>query len=376
MLDSDIKTTLTRLKSTKIYGNLYDGIDDVHDFTQIPFLDESRIRNADFGSLKKEDKGLYVYFTSGTTSKPKAIYYNADSIEYATEYLKWFCEIEGIAEKERVVVLMDQYFWGVGYFTTQGHVRAGNTVIPIDTDLPREVIGDLIKASHPTVISSLPSVLIELKDVLRSPDVKILETTGELLAKQTRREIETYFNAEIFDAYGLTEGIIGVECRFHDGYHFLPNKAYLEIIDLETDKVLQEDKWGELAITTFSHAVTPITRYKTKDICKISQKKCPCGDKSPRVWVKGRNQETILLHEGSELAVKDLEAIISKVYGKLIKHKIDFQKEGSTTILRIWTIDTDAEKTKLMKSKIVNFNYETMHLSKRNKLRVVINGEV
>lgn len=367
--DKHLNDLVREAKKTALYKELYKGIDDTSEFSKLPFLLPSYLKQVGPEYFAELNQALCVYFTSGTTSEPKAMYRSLGDIDYATEYVKWFCEIESIAGNERVAVFMDQSFWGVGYFTLTGHAKAGNAVIPIDNDLPKEVIADLIHASRPTVISSLPSVLIDFKDALTCPSVRVIETTGEPLTGEMRKEIEEHYNAEIYDAYGLTEGIVGVECSLHDGYHFNPDNVLLELIDAHTDNY--GEQWGELILTVLNISPVPIIRYKTGDICRISYDTCSCGHSFPRIWIKGRKEHTILLAEGTRVPEKDIEDIIFDVCCTSVRYEINMHQNDSQAVLEI-TLDTENVKTDEIISRVQNLNYETLYLTKRNKLKVII----
>jgi phenylacetate-coenzyme A ligase PaaK-like adenylate-forming protein len=78
------------------------------EFINLPFMKEvdlSKVNN----SLASLD-GNCVYFTSGTTGKPKAVYYTKADINFAKRYISWMCKIEEIPKGSTVAVLMDQSF--------------------------------------------------------------------------------------------------------------------------------------------------------------------------------------------------------------------------------------------------------------------------
>jgi phenylacetate-CoA ligase len=54
--------------------------------------------------------------------------------------------------------------------------------------------------------------------------------------------------------------------------HFLA-----EIIDPDTGEVLPEGSKGELVFTALDKEAFPLLRYRTRDICVLSRKKCSCG---------------------------------------------------------------------------------------------------
>ncbi len=370
MLDSKIKRIIKVAKKKEPYRSLYKEIGHVKSISEIPFLEETNFSKFNSPASSKET-GFCVYFTSGTTGNPKSIYHGLKEAEYISEYIKWICEVEGACKGERVAVLLGQSFWGAGYFTVHGHIKAKNSVIPIDTGLSKESIAKLINVFQPTVISSTPSFLMEIKKLLPKTKLKIIETTGEKLEIKTRKELEKHFHAEVFDAYGLTEGIIGTECKMHDGYHYHSQKLFLEIINPNTSALVNENKWGELVMTVLcDEAVTPIIRYKTGDICKISYKKCPCGLTFPRVWIKGRKNKIISLHEGGSIEFQKIKDVVCKLLGKDNFIRINVVKNKKETIIEVILKEINKDKIELAKKAVHNINYETIYLSKKGLFKV------
>ncbi len=371
MLDDKINQMINNVRKVVPYNKLYGKLSEKTEFIDIPFLEDCHISGIEFESLNKNQKNVCAYFTSGTTSDPKAVYHNNNEANYLIDYLKWFCKMEGISGRERVAVLMGQSFWGAGYFTVQGHIKSGNMVMPVDSGLSKEKIGELIRIFQPTVISSTPSFLLGLKDALKGVNVKIIETTGEMMDKKMRKNIENIYNAEVYDAYGLTEGLIGTECLCHDGYHFQPNKVYLEIIKSDTGEILGDEKWGELVMTVLCNSIMPIIRYKTKDLCKISRTKCKCGNKYPRIWIRGRKEKSIPLYEGAKVALKDVEGVMFEVYGKSAEFTINVKTNKNRSTMRINIKDCNIKRKKLAIEKISAVNYETLYLTETGKLQII-----
>jgi len=367
MKNNIYKKIIDEFNNNKFYQSRFNQMQ-VNDFLDIPTIDPKDVMDLYYSRNQKDST---VFFTSGTTGDPKSIYYGKGDINYFTEYIKWFCEIEKIQGGEVVLILMDQSFWGVGYITGLGHIKAGNTIVPIDNDLPKEKLVDIIESVKPTVISSLPSVLIEVGDVINNYKFKVVETTGEKLTEDDRLTIEKIYGGEVFDAYGLTEAVIGVECEKHDGYHYNNDKLFLEIIDSDNNS-LDEDSCGELIITTINSDSSPIIRYRSGDRCKISSKKCSCGSQYPKIWIEGRIKPTLLLHEGYKIEVSEVKDLVNKVKDNIFVssnvEKINESKYLLTIILD--DIISDDEK-RLIKDEFVNYSYELMHMLRNSKLEII-----
>lgn len=362
-----IKKAVSYIKDHGIYGDLYGHVSLGSNFFDLPFLDQSYIKNIKINN----NKNYTVYFSGGTTSKPKAIIYTKDDFKIINNYLKWFNEVEGIKNKERVLVFMDQFFWGIGHLTYGGHVFAGNCVIPVDTDLPKSVMKLIVGSTKPTIISSLPSILIENKDVLAYDSVRLIETTGETLSTNDRKIIQDYYNAEVYDSYGLTESLIGVECPEHDGYHYLEEMVKLDVIDAKRN-FLFKGMAGELVVTSFFHKLMPIIKYRTGDRCCLMSDPCKCGLVSPRVKFLGRIEKGYELDEGYEFLHKDLLQIIRNVDLCIEIRNIFVEKSPGFYNLVIELFGSDDFHSSMIKQKIASFNQEIAFMVKRNKLKIII----
>ena len=98
--------------------------------------------------------------------------------------------------------------------------------------------------------------------------------------------------------------------------HINEDHFYAEIIDPETGEVLPEGSKGELVFTSLDKEAFPLLRYRTRDICVLSRKKCSCGRTlikmakpmgrtDDMLIIRGVNVfpsqiETVLLNEGYE----------------------------------------------------------------------------
>ena len=50
-----------------------------------------------------------------------------------------------------------------------------------------------------------------------------------------------------------------------------------EVINPKTGEVLPDGEKGELVFTSITKEAFPLLRYRTRDICILSRKKCSCG---------------------------------------------------------------------------------------------------
>lgn len=92
--------------------------------------------------------------------------------------------------------------------------------------------------------------------------------------------IETVWEAECFDRYGMTEAsCIATECTAHSGgMHILEEDLVVEAIDPGGSNQVDNGQMGELVITNTSRADRAIVRYRTGDMARLTRDfDCPCG---------------------------------------------------------------------------------------------------
>jgi len=337
----------------------------------LPFTDEFSLEVKINELLFNFENDIRVYFTSGTTQKPKALYFDSKDIGNVAEYLRWFCEVENIAGGERVAVLMDHSFWGTGHLTSLGHIAAGNSVIPVDLR-SREAIAEVFNTVSPTVVSTLPSKLEEFVDVIPKENLKVLETTGEPMTKKQRIVLEKMYDAEIYDAYGLTEGVVGVECQAHDGYHYREDKAYIEIKSFNSDKIIADGRVGEIILTNLTCHTQPIIRYRTRDAGKIVRGQCVCGRTEPRLMLQGRVGKAHSLIDGAKIGEKNMQSIMQETLGFVPEYKIRVNVKKGIATIDINTDKISTAKAREIIGKISEVNFDVFNLVKTRQLKFLI----
>src|SRR6185436_4989858 len=138
---------------------------------------------------------------------------------------------------------------------------------------------------RPTVLiakpSQLPRLAIALQEagiVTASAGIEKLIFTGEAVSAAARDELQTVWNAEAFDRYGLTEaGSVAGECQSH-GMHVLEGEFIAEVLDSRTEEPVPDGHLGELVLTTLGRISRPIVRYRTGDFVRlVREHQCPCG---------------------------------------------------------------------------------------------------
>jgi phenylacetate-CoA ligase len=148
----------------------------------------------------------------------------------------------------------------------------------------------------PNIMMTTPSWSVNIAEAaeeagfdLASLNLKKMWLTGEGCCDSFRKRVEKTWGTKVNTYYGSLEcGGIGIECDYHAGYHLMQGHVITEIVDPETDEVLEPGEIGEIVVTCLLRFDTPLIRYRTRDVGYIDTTPCECGSTSPRLFLRGR----------------------------------------------------------------------------------------
>ena len=87
--------------------------------------------------------------------------------------------------------------------------------------------------------------------------------------------------------------------------HFLA-----EIVDPDTLEPLPEGEKGELVFTALDKEAFPLLRYRTRDICVLSRKKCSCGRTLIKMAKPMGRSDDMLIIRGVNVFPSQIEAVL------------------------------------------------------------------
>ena len=300
------------------------GIEDLH---KLPFLTKADLRDAyPYGLLAKPlEECVRIHSTSGTTGKRVVAFYTQNDVDLWED-----CCARAIVAVGGTKEDVCQVAYGYGLFTGGsglhgGSHKVGCLTLPMssgNTERQIQFMTDL----GATILCCTPSYAAYIGETLKEmgygPDDIPLKAGifgAEPWTEEMRRGIEATLGIKAYDIYGLTETTgpgVAFECSEQTGMHINEDHFYAEIIDPETGEVLPEGSKGELVFTSLDKEAFPLLRYRTRDICVLSRKKCSCGRTlikmakpmgrtDDMLIIRGVNVfpsqiETVLLNEGYE----------------------------------------------------------------------------
>ena len=296
------------------------GVEDLH---KLPFLTKADLRDQyPYGLLAKPlSDCVRIQSTSGTTGRRVVAFYTQNDVNLWEECCARAITAVG-GTKEDVC----QVAYGYGLFTggpglNGGSHKVGCLTLPMssgNTDRQIQFMMDL----GATILCCTPSYAAYIGEALKEMGYKPEDNKlkagifgAEPWTEEMRRDIEKSLGIKAYDIYGLTETTgpgVSFECEEQTGMHINEDHFIAEIIDPETGEVLPEGEKGELVFTSITKEAFPLLRYRTRDICVLSRKKCSCG----RTLVKmskpmGRSDDMMIIR-GVNVFPSQIEAVLLK----------------------------------------------------------------
>ncbi len=301
-------------------------INNLADLKYLPFLTKQDFRdNYPFGLLAVPMRDVVrIQSSSGTTGKPTVAGYTQHDIENWAELMARALTGAG-ATADSII----QITWGYGLFTggLGGHYGAekiGAAVLPASGGNTRRQVM-LMHDYGTTLLGCTPSyalVMYEefLKSGLDRSEFKFKSGLfgAEPWSENMRKEIESKWEIDAYDVYGMTELIgpgVASECACKQGLHLAEDHFLAEIIDPDSGAVLPYGERGELVITSLTKQALPLVRYRTRDLTQINRQPCACGRTHARIQkILGRSDDMLIIR-GVNVFPSMVESILLQIPG-------------------------------------------------------------
>ncbi|MBR3778533.1 MAG: phenylacetate--CoA ligase [Clostridia bacterium] len=295
----------------------------IEDLYKLPFLSKADLRDAyPYGLLGKPLKDcVRIQSTSGTTGRRVVAFYTQHDVDLWEDCCARAIVAAGGSEEDVV-----QVAYGYGLFTGGagmhgGSHKVGSLTLPMSSGNTERQI-QFMQDLSATILCCTPSYAAYIGETLKeqgyTPDQIPLKAGifgAEPWTEEMRRGIEKTLGIKAYDIYGLTETSgpgVAFECCEQTGMHINEDHFLAEIIDPDTGEVLPEGSKGELVFTSLDKEAFPLLRYRTRDICVLSRKKCSCG----RTLIKmakpmGRSDDMMIIR-GVNVFPSQIEAVLLK----------------------------------------------------------------
>lgn len=267
--------------------------------------------------------------SSGTTGKPTYFGLTERDRKKWNEVLKRCFYAAGIRPEDTLIFGVGQTMvpGGTPYF--EGLTKLGSNVVPAGggttdrllaatTDLDGDVL--FTTTPHLRYLSERSPELLD-HGVDELPVTKLIGGGGPGIANpEIREELYEAWNAtDVREIIGLGDVVacLWSECDVENGMHFHGQEhAHVELIDPKTEEVtpFEAGVEGELVYTPLQREATPLLRYRSGDIVRVTGTDCECGRTSPKIQCIGR-AEDMLIYKGMNVFPSALRDIVSGING-------------------------------------------------------------
>ncbi|MBO5488426.1 MAG: phenylacetate--CoA ligase [Eubacterium sp.] len=292
-------------------------VDDLH---KLPFVTKDDLKDCyPYGLLAKPlDECVRIQSTSGTTGKRVVAFYTQHDIDLWEDCCARALVAAG-ASKEDVCHVC----YGYGLFTggpglNGGSHKVGCLTLPMSSgNTDRQIqfmtdLGSTILCCTPSYAAYLGETINErgLKDKIK---LKAGIFGAEAWTEEMRQEIQNQLGIKAYDIYGLTEISgpgVSFECSEQKGMHVNEDHFIAEVINPKTGEVLPYGEKGELVFTCITKEAFPLIRYRTRDICILSDEKCSCGRTHIRMTKPLGRSDDMLIVKGVNVFPSQIETVL------------------------------------------------------------------
>jgi phenylacetate-CoA ligase len=210
----------------------------------------------------------------------------------------------------------------------------------------------LILDNHATVLCCTPTYAIHLGEAAGAEKIDLAKSAVRLIIvagepggsiPATRAHIEKLWpGARAFDHHGMTEtGPVTYECPAHPCRLHVVEWAYFpEVIDPASSKPTPIGATGELLLTNFTRAGSPLIRYRTGDLVRFAEhhrngRPCECGrwDAALEGGIIGRADDMVVIR-GVNIYPTAVEQII-RGFSEIAEYEVQVRKRGALTEMHV-----------------------------------------
>ena len=330
-----------------------DDIKSTDDLYKLPFLSKADLRDCyPYGLLAKPlSDCVRIQSTSGTTGKRVVAFYTQHDIDLWED-----CCARAITAAGGTNEDVCQVCYGYGLFTggpglNGGSHKVGCLTLPMSSGNTERQIQFMMDLKS-TILCCTPSYAAYIGEAFKEmgykPEDNCLKAGifgAEPWTEEMRKEIEKSLGIKAYDIYGLTETSgpgVSFECSEQNGMHINEDHFIAEIIDPDTGEVLPEGEKGELVFTSITKEAFPLLRYRTRDICVLSRKKCSCGRTLVKMAKPMGRSDDMLIIRGVNVFPSQIETVLI-AQGYPPNYQIEIDRVNNTDTFDIY-VEMTAEQ--------------------------------
>jgi phenylacetate-CoA ligase len=294
------------------------------DVRHLPFTTSADLRDSypDGLVIRGPQQVVRLHTSSGTTGKPKALFFSRRDVDQAAELIARCLVMTGVGRGDVLQNMMTYGLFTGALVMHYGAEKVGLLVIPAGPgNSERQLM--LMKDFGTTVVHTTPSYALYFADYLdrkgvdARKDLRLRRALvgAEPYTEESRQKIEKALGIEVYNSYGLSEMNgpgVAFECTHRQGMHLWEDNYLMEIIDPETGEPLPEGEKGELVLTSLCREAMPLIRYRSRDITSIIAEPCPCGRTHRRIdRITGRSDDMLIVR-GANVYPQQIEKVLMR----------------------------------------------------------------
>lgn len=319
-------------------------ITSLEDIRKLPFTSREDLReNYPFGMLAvAKEQVVRLHTSSGTTGKPKAIFFSKKDVDRAAELIARCLIMTGVKKDDVLQNMMTYGLFTGALVMHYGAEKVGVLVIPAGPGNTKRQIA-LMQDFKTTTLHLTPSYALYLASVMHNEGIdpqkdfflRRAYLGSEPYSEETRKKIEKFFHIDVFNSYGLSEMNgpgVAFECGEKNGMHLWEDNFIMQIINPDTGEEIPEGEKGELVLTTLCREAMPILRYRTRDITMIIPGKCRCGRTHRRISrIIGRTDDMIIVR-GVNIFPQQIERVLMGIKAVAQNYQIVLESYDQMTV--------------------------------------------
>ncbi|MBE5779071.1 MAG: phenylacetate--CoA ligase [Clostridiales bacterium] len=317
----------------------------VCDIELLPFTEKQDLRdNYPFGMFAVPTSEIVrIHASSGTTGKPTVAGYTSGDVDRWAELMARALYCAGVGKNDIV-----QVAYGYGLFTGglgahYGAERVGASTIPISGgNTVRQLL--MMEDFGSTTLMCTPSYALNIAEAMVREGIthdRLKLKSGifgaEPWTEEMRQHIEEKLGIDALNIYGLSEVMgpgVSMECMAKDGMHIWEDHFLPEVIG-EDGKGLPYGQQGDLTFTTLTKHGMPLLRYRTHDLCVLTDEPCACGRTHVRMGrIMGRTDDMLIIR-GVNVFPSQIEHALMQVEGVSPQYHIVVDRIGNLDTMEV-----------------------------------------
>ena len=294
----------------------------LEDLRRVPFTTNADLRATYPRGLVATPPGelLRLHTSSGTTGKPKALFFSRSDVDNAAELIARAMAMTGVTKDDVFQNMMTYGLFTGALVMHYGAEKIGCLVIPAGPGNSEKQLL-LMQDFRTTVAHVTPSYALYFAGYLESKGIdprrdlalRKAFVGAEPYTEETRCKIEKALGVEVYNSYGLSEMNgpgVAFECPHKCGMHVWEDHFIAEIVDPQTGEPVADGECGELVLTTLRREAMPILRYRTRDITALIPGTCACGRSHRRLQRIAGRTDDVLVVRGVNIYPQQIEQVL------------------------------------------------------------------